>query len=904
MKPHVHFRIRASLLPIIALCFLLPVISFAQPANNLCANAILLTSSTSCVTTAGTLVAATYTAGGGVPGCNGNATIDVWYKFVAQTPNPTITVTSASTRRRSELFSGSCGSLTSVACSGNNNNIVASGLTIGQTYYVRVHSSSATTFAFNICITDPPAATYDYSKSYVNITKNAGGGTISPGDTLEIRATLVIKTLTLDSLSFMDTLYHNGGVRLVPGSLALQTNEGKIYKSFTDALDADAGYHYTSGLDTVIRINIGQGATATARGKLLNTSKPSVFGGTCIIMATYRVVVYKAYNTMINVGGGCMTYKDPAIGVSGNLSFVNRNAVVYSSPGLCPNAVSVTNAIGGDYNGTFGVPLTGAPLARNRGTSSNVPSYVYQTFAPGQGPQDYYYGITNNTSATFTTINTWLKPDTKRVFSVWDITGDHTGAANTAKGNAPCDTTLPMSASNPCGYMLVINSAYKTDTSFQYSVTNLCPNTYYEVSAWIKNICSKCSCDSNGVGAQGAGYVPFAPGDSSGVQPNLAFDIDGVDYFTTGNIVNTGVSSNQQGSDSTNTWVKRGFTYLTGLAQTSLTLSIRNNAPGGGGNDWALDDISLATCLPNMKYSPSLNPTVCDSNSITINDTVQSYFNNYNYYKWQRSTDGGTTWSDVTGPLGPTAPVWNGTAWEYITSYTIPPANTRPANNGDKYRVVTATTSTNLLNTDCQATDGVSIISLNVINCGIPLAVQLLALNGKVDNDHANLKWTTTGETDQVTYSIERSNDGNAFFTAGSITGRYNYATAVNNYSFIDPLTISEKAWYRILSSDHSGAKKYSNVIKLTNSEDSFNVVNVINPFSGKLVFDISSPENTKVEVLLTDLSGRTVRKNSYVVYSGITSLSLDNTYSLSPGIYILQVMKNDMVIKIKVLKN
>ena len=25
---------------------------------------------------------------------------------------------------------------------------------------------------------------------------------------------------------------------------------------------------------------------------------------------------------------------------------------------------------------------------------------------------------------------------------------------------------------------------------------------------------------------------PLAPGDSSGVQPNIAFDIDGIDYYT------------------------------------------------------------------------------------------------------------------------------------------------------------------------------------------------------------------------------------------------------------------------------------------------------------------------------------------------------------------------------------
>src|SRR4030095_16640414 len=104
----------------------------------------------------------------------------------------------------------------------------------------------------------------------------------------------------LDSLAFFDTLHNGGGLRLIPGSIALRTNEGKVYKSFTDAFDTDAGYFYTNGLDTVIRINMGINSSATARGRLQNNSKPSVFGSTCIIMATYRVVVYAGYSTAVN----------------------------------------------------------------------------------------------------------------------------------------------------------------------------------------------------------------------------------------------------------------------------------------------------------------------------------------------------------------------------------------------------------------------------------------------------------------------------------------------------------------------------------------------------------------------------------------------------------------------------
>src|SRR5688572_27098952 len=290
----------------------------------------------------------------------------------------------------------------------------------------------------------------------------------------------------------------------------------------------------------------------------------------------------------------------------------------------------------------------------------------------------------------------WHRP---QAFPAVDITGDHTGASNTAIGNPACDTTLPVSPTNPCGYMLIINSAYRADTAFTYNITNLCPNTYYELSAWIKNICYKCGCDSTGAGTSSGSYIPTALGDSSGVRPNIAFDVNGVDYYTTGDLRYLGTTPTN--SDANNQWVKRGFTYLTGPAQTSFTLTLRNNAPGGGGNDWALDDIAVVTCLPSMSYSPSLAPNVCEGGSLAINDTIRTYFNNYNHYIWQKSVNNGSSWTDITAPASATlgAPV-NG-AYQFVTSYTIPSANTTVADNGTLYRLLVATASANLGSTSC-----------------------------------------------------------------------------------------------------------------------------------------------------------------------------------------------------------
>ncbi len=431
------------------------------------------------------------------------------------------------------------------------------------------------TFCLMLCAcTQLPGQNIDFGKSYVNLTKGLNGGTIETGDTLEIRAVFVVRSGVYDSCAFFDNI--PAGTAFVPGSIRVLTNEGKIYKQFTDAPFDDEGWITGSS----IRINLGYNqadapARSFRRGRIRNTHKPSFYGSSCIMVASYRVVVTAPLGSVINTGGGSMSYRS-GTSLLTTFIFPYNALVVYTNIGMCPNLVGA-NSLGTEFNGTFG---SGRP--RNRAASPNVPpSYSYNIFNTGT-PNDYTYGIANNTSTrvNYTTLNTWAKPDnstpTHRVFNVWDIIGDHTGAVSPTLGNPAADTVNNVNG----GYMLVVNASYRIDSAFQQTITGLCPNTYYEISCWVRNICSKCGCDSNGKGATNttatpAPYIPTQAGppgsaDSSGVYPNLTFEVNGLDYYTTGNIRYTG------------TWVKKGFTYRTGPAQTSIVLKFfKTAAPPG-----------------------------------------------------------------------------------------------------------------------------------------------------------------------------------------------------------------------------------------------------------------------------------------------------------------------------------
>ena len=726
----------------------------------------------------------------------------------------------------------------------------------------------------------------DFGKSYINVTKGNTGGTLETGDTLEIRATFVVRNLltSYDSCAFYDTI--PAGTSYIPGTLRILTNEGMIYKQFTDASgDPDEAWITGAGITMHLGFDPSTGSEATRfrRGTVASSHRPSFFSN-CIMVMSYRVQVTAAMNAIINTGGGVVTYKNGS-SPEEQYRYPDNSVMVYANFGMCSNSLG-TNALGTESNGSFG---TG--IAQNRASSANVPpSYTYTWFTANT-PNDYYYGIANNTSNgnNFTTSDSWPRPDnssfpTHRIFEKWDIIGDHTGATNLSAGNPPGDNN------NPSGYMLVINASYRIDSAFTQVISGLCPNTYYEISCWVRNICGTCGFDSTGKSPGNAGYIPTAPGDSSGVYPNLTFDVDGTDYYTTGNIKYTGE------------WVKKGFTFLTGPAQTALTLKLFNNAPGGGGNDWAIDDITVATCLPDMIYSPTLNPPICEGNALTLNDTIQSFFDNYTYYKWQRSIDAGNSWLDVTSDSGPASVSWTGSAWRYVTSYTIPPEHLALTDSGDLYRLIVATTISNLADVSCQSTDLFNVITLDILDCNGVLNTDFISVSGKVVNGMPTISWVTSKEETGVFYEIQRSSDGIHFIKVGSVKG-INGISARNAYTFPDQETPGLISYYRIVIRNATGYAKYSRTVQLSINIEDADYLKVINPFRGDLLFEMKVNNNSNLDILLIDAVGNQVRRYNINAYEGLNMFAVPDTDILPPGLYILQVRNKARILSRKVIK-
>ncbi len=886
---------------------------YAQPANDNCSGAVNLTPGGSCVNTAGTLNNATISLGVPAACATGNL-FDVWYSFTATGTSQTVTISgygSSFTRRQLILYAGSCSALfpvsglcTAVQTSGTSLSLSSTDLTPGTVYYVRVIFANTTGIiingGFNICVTgSAPAANnpnVQVGKSYTNLSK-PNGGVIENGNILEFRSVISVSGGSTYNTVYSDTI--QPGLSYVANSIKFSTNEGMKYQSgitglvnLTDASGDDEAV--VSG--NVMRVNVPsltrnsaqtvfQAYAATTPittasfggGKVRSNGRPSFYGGTCIVMVTYRVTVTAATGTIFTTANGAFRYKT-ATGNTNDVTFpqivapLPRFSVfVSTNTALCPSTVGLNNYAGGDF---------GRGTTRHDSTQLTIaPGYVWNPFTSGQ-PNDGRFNVANNTSVNLSTNKYQVyNNNTIRVFGWWDIIGDHTNAANQDSGNF----AVPYGTMG--GYMAVVNANYAINNAVQRTITGLCTDTYYEFTSWFKNICPGCSCDTSGNGATSGSFKSYIPAgsktrnDSAGVQPDLTFQVDGVDYYLTGAIPYNKI------------WMKKGFLFRTGGSQTSATLTIRNNAPGGGGNDWVMDDIVLGTCLPTLELRPGPNPSYCLNSQIDLSVIVTSYYNNYTFYEWERSIDGGVTWVSAPEMPGVRNYTYTPTGGVYKDTVAIPSFLSESSKNGWMYRVKTATSAANLDNEGCSVSNNAQIFTLDIRSDCDVLPVNLLQFNAAIEQEKAVLNWLAKHEENLKFYEVERSVNGTDFIKIGTVAAQ-NAGISDASYSFTDADAITGKVYYRLkMVSAANNTYKYSNILLLSLSNSKkFELTNVVNPFASSVRFTVQAPYNELAEAQLLDASGRHIQQVKIQLRKGVNVLDLAAGNHLGRGTYFLRI--------------
>lgn len=745
-----------------------------------------------------------------------------------------------------------------------------------------------------------------FGNGYENLTRRTTGGKVRNGDILDIKMAVHLPwgynggaSGKIYNVRFVDNIPTNTVMlSSATDSIRVLTNEDLTFKKYTVAAGDDAASYVASPAagEFNIRINLGASPnkptnnnptdlTGTSTINLTNSypygDQPKWWTGH-IFSTSYRVRVTGAAGDTIRLFGGRFYYKRASGGVDSiNVGFPYQ-IVIGTDDSLCQSGRGKNYA--GEFGGTFG---RGNTLNRVGGPSSLVPGYTYVSNVSGSAGVDINdgsYGIVNNISPwSSTNRNARRLPNCTtptpipaadsckfRMFNGnWEIEGDHTGTTSLWGNNPPASGTTS-------GYMLVVNADYITSNAYQQTINNLCENTYYEFSCYLRNICRTCGGDANLTGTN-----------QPGVRPTLTFAIDGLDRYSTGELDTTG-------------WIKKSFLFKTGMGQTSAVFSIRNNAQGGGGNDWALDDINISSCVPTSKFN--YQPLVgCNSGTlVSLSDTIRYRYNDtYQWYKWQRSTDGGLTWTDPPVPTsGQARPTWVNGAYQFITNY--PPFMAYTSDSGHLYRVIVATTSENLTSLECYFYDE-NTVRLQLIDCSKIVDANILSFSAQLQSDDiATLNWKVSTEVNMVRYEIEKSEDGNHFTKIGEVIARN--TNALLEYYFTDPAPLTRNTYYRLKLINSDGSFSYSRVI-LLNKDRIFQVNSLLNPFKSTIVADLFMPEGGLVKMRLYDNLGKLIGHENRVLFKGLNNVSFSGWDRLSSGMYIISFENNGQFIQRKVTK-
>lgn len=201
-------------------------------------------------------------------------------------------------------------------------------------------------------------------------------------------------------------------------------------------------------------------------------------------------------------------------------------------------------------------------------------------------PSDGEYMITNDVNSWSSVYDTWLR--------------------------------IRDNSTDPFGYMMVVNASFEPGLFYEEEITDICENTQFEFTADIINM--------------------IRTGVSDHSDPNVAFLIDDLVVLQTGDIPKD------------ERWHTYSFSFTTVPGQSTVKLSLRNNAPGGTGNDLALDNITFRACGPPSKVTSNTTTVAClEDFPMNLTAQIDGAEDPSNYYTWEYTNSDNPDWQTIAG---------------------------------------------------------------------------------------------------------------------------------------------------------------------------------------------------------------------------------------------------------------
>lgn len=188
----------------------------------------------------------------------------------------------------------------------------------------------------------------------------------------------------------------------------------------------------------------------------------------------------------------------------------------------------------------------------------------------------------------------------------------------------------------------------------------------------------------------------------------------------------------------------------------------------------------------------------------------------------------------------------------------------------------------------------------------ITLPVKMVSFSATLNDDKANLKWTTASEINLSHFVVEKSLDGVSFTDAGVVFA-YGDQSGTFNYSFVDNNINTAKAgmiYYRLRSVDKDGTTELSTLRMIRVGKQGEQLVKIVtypNPATNELRITLpNSWQGKKVSYELVTNNGQVAMKGTETTSGQTQTLNISH---LPTGFYVVKASCNDEVAQQKIIK-
>jgi large repetitive protein len=829
----------------------------SPPANDECTNAIALPMSSTAFSCSSTISGTTYgstQSADPAPTCNATGiNDDVWYSFTATASSHVVTLSTTSVG--AVIYSGSCGSLAQLADACGAGSAVATGLVIGNTYFVRVYTTSATATTyldFNICVR--PVATNDECTGAVTLTASSTNNC-----TASVIGTTAGATTSADAAPSCSATGINDDVWY---SFQATSTKHTVIVTETFGTAAAAIYSGTCGALTQVTGACGSGY-AQASGLTVG--------------ATYYVRVYTTSSTV----GSYSDFSICVISAPANDDCSGAVSLTVSSSNSCSSPVAGSTAgatastdvapscsatgINDDVWYSFVATATSHTISL-AGTTSTSAVAVYGgscgslTEVTG-GCASSALIVNGLTVGTTYFVRVYTTTSTATTFSPFTI------CIGTLPTNDECNNAISLTASTNDNCNAVAGSTIGATESANTAPT--CSPTGINDDVWYSFVATTANTVVSVLEATSTTAIAVYSGPCASLTELTA-------GCASGRVSLTGLTLG-------NTYYVR--VYSTSATSTTYsTFKICIAAPPV--NDECANAITLSGSMngSNITANESQAPDVCGTAISTNAFDV--------WYKFTAASNGDATVS-ITNLSSQLDGVLQGYSGSCGALTPIACAD-GPAEGGSETMTMNNLVAGNTYYVRVYGFNTVNFGTFTITLSGTVLPVSITSFTGERAGSVNKLVWTTATELNNAGFELQRSADGRNFSALSFINSQAmsgNSSTKLT-YAFTDAKPFASAAYYRLKQVDKDGKTTVSPIVLIKGAKTGVLTLGALypNPVSITLNLALSAPAAAKINLVVTDLAGKLVLQQPASVVAGDNKLSLQ-VDNLAPGNYFIKAV-------------